>query len=350
MNNKYRKFFNNYFRKKPFSISIKEKGKFFLEGLSILNSLHYKNNKTYKIIIDRIGSLKKETLESLPFLPVSIFKDIDLLTSKRNNITTIATSSGTSSSRVSKIFLDKENSINQYRVLQKILFDFFGNRKFPMLFLSKNTSKMSTINAKVAGINGFSSLASKKFYLIDNNNKINLDSLNEFLKIADQKIFFGFTFEIYDYFFKNKIKGDFKNTILIHGGGWKKLEKLKISNNKFESYLKNNFKFKEVINYYGMIEQTGSIFFECPRCKTFICSIFSEIFIRDKNFKVVKNKPGLIQLMSLLPISYPGHNIITQDMGIVLNKKCKQCKDKVGKRFKILGRVKDADMRGCSNI
>ena len=99
-----------------------------------------------------------------------------------------------------------------------------------------------------------------------------------------------------------------------------------------------------------MIEQTGSIFFECPRCKTFICSIFSEVFIRDKNFKVVKNKPGLIQLMSLLPISYPGHNIITQDMGIVLNRKCKECKNKEGTRFKILGRVKDADMRGCSNI
>ncbi len=350
MNNIYRKFFTDYFRKRPFSLNIKEKKFFFLKGLNILNSLHYKNNNIYKNIIDRLGSSKKETLESQPFLPVSIFKDIDFFTSKRTDITTIATSSGTSSSKVSKIFLDKENSINQYRVLQKILFEFFGNRKFPMLFLSKDTSKISSINAKIAGINGFSSLASKKFYLIDNNNNIDLDSLNEFLNINDQKIFFGFTFEVYDYFFKNKIKGDFKNTILIHGGGWKKLEKLKISNLKFESYLKKRFKFNEVINYYGMIEQTGSIFFECSGCKTFICSIFSEIFIRDKNFKVIKNKPGLIQLMSLLPVSYPGHNIITQDMGIVLNQKCKKCKNKEGTRFKILGRVKDADMRGCSNI
>ena len=63
-----------------------------------------------------------------------------------------------------------------------------------MLFLSKNTSKISNVSAKIAGINGFSSLASKKFYLVDNNNNIDFDSLNEFLKITDQKFFFWFYF------------------------------------------------------------------------------------------------------------------------------------------------------------
>ena len=74
--------------------------------------------------------------------------------------------------------------------------------KISMLFLSKNTSKISNVSAKIAGINGFSSLANAKFYLVDNNN-IDFDSLNEFLKITDQK-FFWFTFEIYDYFLKIK--------------------------------------------------------------------------------------------------------------------------------------------------
>ena len=68
MNNTYRKFFNDYFRKKPFSLNIKEKKKIFLKGLNILNSLHYQKNNIYKIIIDRLGSYKKENLESLPFL------------------------------------------------------------------------------------------------------------------------------------------------------------------------------------------------------------------------------------------------------------------------------------------
>ena len=350
MNNIYRNFFANYFKFKPFSIKKKVKTKKFLAGVKILNSLHYGENHIYKNMIDRLDIFKNNSLEGQPFLPVSIFKDIDFFTAKKSKITTIATSSGTSGSNVSKIFLDKENSINQYRVLQKILFDFFGNKKYPMLFLSHNIEKNPNINAKVAAINGFSSLANKKFYALDYNNHLNKRSIKEFLDLKTQKILFGFTHEIYKFFFNKKISGNFSNTIIIHGGGWKKLEKLKINNLKFESFLKRKFKFKEVVNYYGMIEQTGSIFFECSSCKTFICSNFSEIFIRNKDFKIIKNQPGLVQLISLLPTSYPGHNIITQDMGIILNKKCKKCKSKEGTRFRILGRVKDSDIRGCSNV
>jgi hypothetical protein len=73
-------------------------------------------------------------------------------------------------------------------------------------------------------------------------------------------------------------KINLENAVLIHGGGWKKLESKKISNRIFKKKLLTNYNIRKVINYYGLIEQVGSIFFECPTCNVFICSDFSDIF------------------------------------------------------------------------
>ena len=139
------------------------------------------------------------------------------------------------------------------------------------------------------------------------------------------------------------------NAILLHGGGWKKMEKEKISNKKFNSLLSSKLGIKNIRNYYGLVEQTGSIFIECP-CGYFVTSNFSDILIRDKNFKIVKNNvKGFFQLISLLPTSYPGHNILTEDLGEIINKPNCNCSLK-GKRFLIHGRVKEAEIRGCSDV
>ena len=57
---------------------------------------------------------------------------------------------------------------------------------------------------------------------------------------------------------------------------------------------------------YGMIEQTGSIFLECENCGAFRSSCFSEVYVRDKNFNILKEGKGLIQIYSILPSSYRG--------------------------------------------
>ena len=56
----------------------------------------------------------------------------------------------------------------------------------------------------------------------------------------------------------------------------------------------------------------------------FIASNFSEIIIRDENFKpCIPGQRGFVQLMSLLPSSYPGHSI-PEDIGEIVNDpKCK---------------------------
>ena len=53
--------------------------------------------------------------------------------------------------------------------------------------------------------------------------------------------------------------------------------------------------------------------------------------------------------MSLLPSSYPGNNILTEDLGVICPSQTCTCNFK-GKRFKIKGRSKESEIRGCANI
>ena len=55
-----------------------------------------------------------------------------------------------------------------------------------------------------------------------------------------------------------------------------------------------------------------------------------------------------MQLTSILPFSYPGHNILTDDLGEILGVDNCKC-GRLGKFFKIHGRINNAEIRGCSD-
>ena len=78
--------------------------------------------------------------------------------------------------------------------------------------------------------------------------------------------------------------------------------------------------------------------------------IFSDILIRDHNFNVLKkNEKGLIQLFSVLPTSYPGHNILTEDIGELIGEDDCKCGLK-GKYFLVHGRSEKSEIWGCSDV
>ena len=223
-----------------------------------------------------------------------------------------------------------------------------------MLIIDKKSTitDKSIFNARATAIFGFSLFGKNYCYLINENNEIDYKSLNNFIeKFGKEKfLIFGFTSFIYEYLIK-KIQTkslDLSNAVLFHGGGWKKLENQKITNTSFKSKLNSNLNIKNIHNYYGMVEQTGSIFTEC-KSGYFHTTIFSDIFIRDKNFEIQKfNKRGLIQLISLIPTSYPGHNILTEDIGEIIGEDNCEC-GIGGKYFLVHGRAKEAEIRGCSD-
>lgn len=329
------------------------------KNLNLLTNHHFKNSKEYKKILTLLGYKQNKTYEidKLPFIPVRLFKNHDLLSVKKEKIIKILNSSGTTNNQKSKIFLDKENATNQFKVLQKIMNRILGRDRLPMLIVDKkNTAQnRNSFNAKIAAINGFSLFGKDHTYLLDENDQIDYKLLNQFLEKNYRKTFFifGFTSLIYENFIKKflkkKIKYDFSNGILLHGGGWKKMENLKISNQIFKKKLIEKINLKNIHNYYGLVEQTGSIFIEC-KCGFFVASDFSEVLVRDKDFISLKyGKKGFLQLMSLLPTSYPGQNILTEDVGELVDEKMCSCNMR-GTKFKVHGRVTKAEIRGCSDI
>ena len=209
-------------------------------------------------------------------------------------------------------------------------------------------------NAKTAAIIGFSIFGKNKNYILNVSGEIDYLELNNFLqKFGHSKfLVFGFTNNVYvnliEKLDNKKLATDFRNGYLLHGGGWKKMENKKINNEKFKDFLKSKLNLSRVINYDGLIEQTGSIFLECEKCGFFSSSEFSNIIIRGKNFEVLKEgKKGLIQLLSILPRSYPGHSILTEDLGSLVKNSCKLCFGK--KSFQVHGRLQKSEIRGCSD-
>ena len=103
-----------------------------------------------------------------------------------------------------------------------------------------------------------------------------------------------------------------------------------------------------MVNDYGMVEQTGSIFMECEQGYLH-SSIFSDVLIRKEDFSVAPvGSEGLLQLVSLLPESYPGHSILTEDRGVLRGEDDCSC-GRLGKYFNVIGRIEAAAIRGCGD-
>ena len=184
---------------------------------------------------------------------------------------------------------------------------------------------------------------------------LNIEAINDFIdKYRDSPtISFGFTYIVWKHFIcqleENQINVDLSKNLMIHGGGWKKLESESHSVETFKKKLKKTTSISQCHNYYGMVEQTGSIFIECEHGYLHT-SIWSDIIIRNQqDFTVLDiGEMGLVQLLSLIPRSYPGHSILSEDLGTVIGEDDCKC-GRLGKYFLIHGRLPKAEVRGCSD-
>jgi len=343
----------------PFSMSHEEKKQLYEQELGTLTKNSYANCGLYKKILDILAfdPSAEHKIEEFPFLPVRLFKEYDLLNVPREAIVKTMTSSGTTGQRVSKIYLDRTTSTNQTKVLTKICSEFLGNKRRPMLIIdSKSVLKdRNMFSARGAGIIGFSMLGRGATYALDEDLHMDLEAVNAFLEKynGEPLMLFGFTSIIWEHFFKELERLDKKlpldGAVVIHGGGWKKLIDQQVDNEIFKKSLASRCGDITVLNYYGMVEQTGSIFMECE-CGRLHASNYSDVIIRNPDdFSVCGvGEPGIVQLVSLLPESYPGHSILTEDIGELVGEDDCPC-GRHGKTFVIHGRIKNAEIRGCSD-
>ena len=295
--------------------------------------------------------------ENIPFLPVSLFKDLTLKSISDDEVFKTMTSSGTTGQAVSKIFLDRDTAAMQQKTLVKIVTDFTGAERLPMLIIDSPSviKNRAMFSARGAGILGFSIFGTDRTYALNDDMQIDFPAIEAFLeRHKGQKILlFGFTFMIWQHFYKAllnvDIKLDLAKGILIHGGGWKKLISEAVSPDEFKQRLTDVCGLSNVHDYYGMVEQTGCIYMQCEHGHLH-ASNFSDVIIRNPyDFSVCpKGEKGIIQVVSVLPKSYPGHSLLTEDEGVILGEDDCPC-GRQGKYFKIFGRLKNAEIRGCSD-
>ena len=354
--------FEDMLQTSPYSLDKEEKGRFLTERLGELTEKHRESCPQYRNMLESADydSQKLCSYKELPFLPVRLFKELELRSVPKEEVVKTMTSSGTTGQAVSKIYLDRVTSANQQKVMVKIVSDFTGSSRMPMIILDcpsvvKNRQMFS---ARGAGILGFSIFGAKRIYALDDDMKLDVDGLKAFLeKYQGQRIFlFGFTFMIWQHFYKELVRlkeegitFDLSEGVLIHGGGWKKLTNEAVSPQEFGQRLQEVCGLRHVHDYYGMVEQTGCIYMECE-CGHLHASNFSDVIVRRPlDFAECEmGEKGIIQVVSTLPESYPGHSLLTEDEGVVLGEDDCPCGRK-GKYFKVIGRLKNAEIRGCSD-
>lgn len=330
-----------------------------LERITFLEEHHRTNCEPYRRIAKGLSNGTKviTPMDQILALPVRMFKHIELRSCDREKVVKTMLSSGTSGQAQSKIFLDKETSAMQTRVLAKIIADFIGSKRLPMLIIDcQSTIKDRTkFSARTAGILGFSMFGRDTTFALTDDLEIDYDAIDGFLEKYKESniLIFGFTFIVWQHFLreleKSGITLPLEKGILIHGGGWKKLAHEAVETKKFKARLQAVSGLSRVHNYYGMVEQTGSIFMECE-AGNFHASSWSDIIIRDPITLDVlpPGQQGLIQLLSALPLSYPGHSILSEDLGTIHGQDDCSC-GRNGLYFSVAGRLEQAEARGCSD-
>jgi phenylacetate-coenzyme A ligase PaaK-like adenylate-forming protein len=347
------------FKQDPFGLLKEEKQELLLDYLNRLQRHHEKASPLYAKILSACGlkGVVYRRLEDFLFLPVRLFKTYDLKSVEDSEVVTVLVSSGTTSQQVSRIHLDRHTSTYQVKALASILKSFIGSKRMPMLIVDSDEvlKNPKLFSARGAGILGISRFGKNHTYLLDKNMNMKIDILEEFLEKFKEEnlLIFGFTFMVWEHMYKELVKRkktmDLSRAVLIHAGGWKKLHEEAVDNAAFKSRLKELCGIHRVYDFYGMVEQVGSIFMECSQGH-FHAPVYADIIIRDPlTWKSLDyGEKGIIEVISILPYSYPGNVLLTEDTGAILGEDDCPC-GRAGKYFHVFGRVPQAELRGCSD-
>ena len=242
----------------PYQMDSNKKNEVMLQLLNECVILHREKCMEYEKIFSFLGIPKTyifQSIEDFPYLPVRLFKHFKMSSIDDKEITKILTSSGTTGTQPSKIYLDKATALNLTKSFVKIMQDFVGPSRHPMIIVdSKSILKNpKEYSARGAGILGMSTFGRHHFYLLKEDMSLDIEGLKTFLNHFDKEpiLIFGFTSLVWAHFYKEilkrKIKISLPNSILFHSGGWKKLKNEAVDNNVFKKSLEEVFGIKNLI-------------------------------------------------------------------------------------------------------
>ena len=306
---------------------------------------------------DRIARLTAPapatTLSALPYLPVSLFKFRKLQSVSDDAVRVTVQSSGTSGTR-SRIMLDAENARGSAKALASCLAKVTGGQRLPMLIIDTPSAVQGhdKIGARAAAILGLMPYGRDHVFALDDALQLQPDKVAGFLERHGQQKFlvYGFTFLIWQALLPacRTTQYDFSQGVLLHSGGWKALLNQAVDNATFRQSLREACGLHDVRNFYGMAELPGTIFLEGDDGLLYPPN-FASVIIRDPVTRqpAADGTVGLIEILSALPRSYPGHALLTEDLGVVERVNGTELQ---GQGLRIIGRAPRAEMRGCSDV
>lgn len=341
----------------PTQVTQAEKSRRLLTVLNCLHQHHQNHCQIYKnICVANQQQGPANSLEELPYLAVRLFKQLELRSIEPEQTFKVLQSSGTTSQTPAQVFLDKDTSSRQSKTLVSILQRTIGKQRLPMLIIdSPSIVKDPKFSARAAGIQGLAFFGRDHCYALDDNMQLNWPVIEEFAsKYADKPVLiFGFTFMLWAYFVQalkaqNK-QLNFEQGIVLHSGGWKKLEQQQVDNATFKAEIKHTIGAHKVHNFYGMAEQVGTIFVECSHGHLHAPLLADAIVRNPYDLSVCAiGEQGIIQVLSALPTSYPGFSLLTEDLGRITAIDTCPC-GHLGKTIAIDGRLPKTEVRGCSD-
>lgn len=355
---------NDLLQQPQYSIQDDDKNQILLQIMRSQLEEGIENNHHLANLFSKLHICPEEIqrLEDVPPLPVQMFKYFDLKTCPEERIEKVLRSSGTTTGVTSRVPLSKNTTLNQIKALKSILKDYLGNKRRIFLVIDHegiNDPKVE-FSARTAGVRGLSIYAKKIFYLMREENGelvLNLTAIEELLsQYQDEEVYvFGFTYIIWSTFYKQiqekNIQFNFKDTKVFHSGGWKKLKAEQVSKKYFSDEIAQIFNTdsSNILDFYGMAEQTGIIFVDCE-CGNKHVPNFAQVIIRDPYTlnPCNPNENGMIEVMSILSDSYYSQAILTEDMGYVVGIDDCPCGRK-GVYFRFQSRIEKAEIRGCGD-
>ena len=170
----------------PYGLSREEKHAFLTRELKALCEHHAQRCPEYAAMLAATATDPAAITgyEQIPPLPVRLFKEFSLRSIPDEAVFKTMTSSGTTGQQVSRIFLDRETSGLQSRVLAKIMENTLGGRRLPMIILDTSAviQNRALFSARGAGIIGFSLFGRDKIYALDERMQLDLPGLRAFTR------------------------------------------------------------------------------------------------------------------------------------------------------------------------
>ena len=300
----------------------------------------YKQNNIYKRYVDSLGIIPENinSIETIPFLPISFFKTHEVTTTTFKP-ETIFESSGTTGENTSRHLVKSLSLYN--KSFTKTFNLFYGDPKqwcilglLPGYLEREDSSLVAMVNELInKSENSFSG-----FYLHNHEKLYQALVHNEI--IQQSTLLIGVTFSLLDFAEKYSVK--LQHTTVMETGGMKGRRE-EITREEVHQFLQKKLGISSIHSEYGMTEllsqaySKGKGLFHCPPWLKVLVRESHDPFMITSRPKTEKPVNGLLNIIDLANL-YSCCFIATDDAGKI-NK---------NNTFEVLGRRDISDLRGCS--